>query len=255
MKCKICGEQTNYFDKATIIGKYVIEYFHCPHCGFVQTEDPYWLNEAYSSAITNSDIGLIQRNIMLSEKMDLILKLLGNITSCLDYGGGYGMFVRMMRDKGWDFEWYDEYCENIFAQMHKQSKKHYDLVTSFEVLEHLSNPMDTLEKIFALTDTLVCTTEIIQYNPPKIDYWWYYCVDHGQHISFYSKHSLEIIAERFGMKLFFTQDLIVFSTTDIPTKKIEFTFNYPKLSKRLCKLEDKQSLLSQDYYELTGKRI
>ena len=75
MKCKICGSKVNPFDSATILNKYHIEYFECPHCGFIQTEEPYWLNEAYASAITSSDIGMIQRNFALSRKLDFFFRL------------------------------------------------------------------------------------------------------------------------------------------------------------------------------------
>ena len=59
MKCKICGSEASSFDSARILRKYDVDYFECPYCGFIQTEEPYWLTEAYSSAITSSDIGLV----------------------------------------------------------------------------------------------------------------------------------------------------------------------------------------------------
>ena len=255
MKCKICGHNTELFDKATILGKYEIKYYVCSHCGFVQTEEPYWLNESYSSAIANSDIGLIYRTSILVNKTNLLLKFLGNVQNALDYGGGYGVFVRMMRDHGWNFEWYDENCMNLFAQNHEKSRDHYDVVSSYEVLEHLIDPISTLSEIFRLTDTLLFTTELISDPAPKINDWWYYCTDHGQHISLYSKKSIEVIAQLFNKKHYFINGIHILTSTNIPVNKIKFASDHYWLAKKIFNLKDRPSLLNQDYYEITGKTI
>lgn len=255
MKCKICNSDTNLFDKAIIMNKYKVNYFHCPNCGFIQTEEPFWLQEAYSEAISDSDIGLISRNINLSIKVDTILKVLNSSSTLLDYGGGYGIFVRMMRDKGWDFEWYDKYCNNLFAQGHEKKKKHYDVVTSFEMLEHLENPFETLDEFFSIADTLFCTTELIPQNPPLIKDWWYYATETGQHISFYTHKSLALIAEKYKKYFFSGFGLHILSGNPIPIRQIKFTFNHPHFAKKLFKIYDRPSLLSSDYFELTGKSL
>jgi len=99
MKCKICRSNSNKIFNAIIINKYKIDYFKCDNCGFLQVEEPYWLEEAYKSPINDSDTGLLERNIYLSRKVSVILYFLfkkdGNY---LDYGGGYGIFTRLMRD-------------------------------------------------------------------------------------------------------------------------------------------------------------
>lgn len=47
MTCKICGSETSQKFKAKILVKYDINYYHCENCGFLQTEEPFWLEEAY----------------------------------------------------------------------------------------------------------------------------------------------------------------------------------------------------------------
>ena len=104
MTCKICTQQTTQIFKAKILNKYEINYFHCEHCGFLQTEEPYWLDEAYSESINISDTGYMQRNLMLSGKLTILLALFFDKNGkFLDYAGGYGVFVRMMRDIGFDY--------------------------------------------------------------------------------------------------------------------------------------------------------
>jgi hypothetical protein len=50
--------------------------------------------------------------------------------------GGYGMFVRLMRDGGFDFHREDPLCDNLFAQgFDRQDDGTFELVTAFEVFE------------------------------------------------------------------------------------------------------------------------
>ena len=111
MNCKICNKKTKKFDAGYILNKYTVDYFQCENCGFVQTEHPYWLEESYSEAISVSDTGLIYRNLLFSKVSSIIISLFVNRNGrFLDYGGGYGIFTRLMRDYGYDFYSYDKSC-------------------------------------------------------------------------------------------------------------------------------------------------
>src|SRR5918996_853624 len=118
MKCKICDSRSpSLFERAMVLGKYEVAYFECNECGFVQTEEPFWLEEAYSVAVGPSDIGLVNRNLINLELARTVIAIFFNRQEkFLDYGGGYGLFVRLMRDKGFDFYLYEPNCENLFAQ-------------------------------------------------------------------------------------------------------------------------------------------
>lgn len=105
MQSKITGGPTTYLFTGRIMNKYDVKYYRCNQTGFIQTEEPYWLNEAYSDAITKLDIGLPVRNVDLSVKVSkLLVKYFDHAgKKFLDYAGGYGLFTRLMRDKGFDF--------------------------------------------------------------------------------------------------------------------------------------------------------
>jgi hypothetical protein len=205
MLCKICNTQAKDLALATVLGRHRVQYYHCPQCGFVQPEEPYWLKESYSDAITKSDIGLVGRNVSLSGQTKLLISaFFDDRGRFLDYGGGYGMFVRLMRDAGLDFYLYDQYCENLFAksfQVHEPGDQPYELVTAFEVFEHLVDPMAELERIRAFSTNILFTTTLIATPPPPPGQWWYYGLEHGQHVALYSLRSLEHIAQRFGLHL------------------------------------------------------
>lgn len=194
-KCKICGNNCEYFLTKKILGKYSIKYFKCKKCKFIQTEKPFWLKEAYSSAIIDSDTGILSRNSTLSKITALILIFLREKTSkVLDFAGGYGVMTRMLRDIGIDAYWIDKYAENIFAKSFMAKKKSYCVITAFEVFEHFENPNEEIKKIIDIysPNTLIFST-MIHHGNPKVD-WWYFAPEGGQHISLYSKESLKVIA-------------------------------------------------------------
>lgn len=201
MKCKICSSTTEYYFNQKVLYKYDVAYYKCPSCGFVQTEDPYWLGESYNSAITSLDIGMVMRNIACAdETAKLISNNLNLNKRFVDYGGGYGLFVRMLRDKGFDFYRFDTYCENLFAYYFDisnidYSKEKFELLTSFEVFEHLENPIEETEKMLGLSDTIFFSTLLHNGNIPMN--WWYLGVTHGQHLALYTYDSLEKLAKLF----------------------------------------------------------
>src|SRR5258707_10130160 len=103
MKSKITGGDTSLLFTKKILNKYDVSYYRCNDTGFIQTEEPFWLEEAYSSVITKLDIGLPYRNIDLSERVSRLLATkFNNKAIFLDYAGGYGLFTRLMRDKGFN---------------------------------------------------------------------------------------------------------------------------------------------------------
>jgi len=204
MNCNICNKSSELIFEALILNKYNIDYFKCSDCGFIQTEKPYWLEEAYQSAITDLDIGLIQRNIGQSKKVfQIIDQYFDKKKPYLDFGGGYGMFVRLMRDRGLDFYRQDFFCENLFANHFDMSQnpsiKKFEAVTAFEVFEHMDNPKASCKEMFEYADNILFST-LLQPNKTfkSADDWWYFTPLTGQHLSLYSRKSLEKLAEQFG---------------------------------------------------------
>jgi hypothetical protein len=206
LNCKICNSATTRFAEAKILNKYNIAYYHCPHCGFVQTEEPYWLKEAYINAIADEDAGLVRRNLFFSNftanLIDSVFEKTGNF---LDFGGGYGLFVRLMLDKGYKFYRYDLFCENLFAKGYDvdlNQAGQYELITAFEVFEHFSSPMTEITKLRKHSNSILFCTELIDKIPPQPTEWWYYTLASGQHISFYSLETITYIARNLGLKLY-----------------------------------------------------
>jgi hypothetical protein len=200
--CRLCGENSPQVRTAHILGKYEISYYLCPQCDLLQTEAPYWLNEAYQDSISMQDTGLMHRNLMVSRRVAVFCRRHGLAASpALDFAGGYGILVRMLRDLGLDFSWTDKYSANLVARgFEAEPGRHYEVITAFEVLEHFDHPSAQIGEILADRDPeyfLFETTLRPDGSVPGSE-WKYYAVDTGQHIAFYSRKTLSFIAERHG---------------------------------------------------------
>ena len=232
MKCPVCQSQTTAAFKAQVLLKYDAEYFVCDHCGYLFAKEPYWLDEAYTSAIASTDTGLVKRNISISGKVASLLYLGMNERGngrYLDVAGGYGMFTRLMRDFGFDFFWQDKYCSNLLSQGFEHSKSYepYDAVTAFEVLEHVTDPVEFIKNTMldVNSDTLIFSTVLYSGAPPDPNEWWYYSFQAGQHIGFFQRKTLEIIANKLNLNFYSENKIHIFSRKKISTILLKISVN------------------------------
>ena len=162
-----------------------------------------WLEEAYEKPINPSDVGYVHRNVHFA---GILARLFGEkklpVKFFLDYGSGYGMLVRLMRDRGYHFHSLDPYCESLFAPNTVACTKKfgkYQLITAFEVFEHLVDPAAAMDEMLKLGDAVLFTTDLVPDPPPPTTEWDYYGFEHGQHVALWTSKSLEILAASFGM--------------------------------------------------------
>jgi Methyltransferase domain len=201
--CKICDAPSTFFGKAEVLKKYRVQYFRCEKCGFIQTETPYWLEEAYSSAIASQDVGIMQRNLINCDVTAAVLNLLfPNAANGVDFGAGHGVFVRIMRDRGFNFFWSDLHATNDYARGFEcQDGETFDFLTAFEVAEHLVDPVSGMEGLMNLSENVFISTCLVPEPTPRLADWWYFVPASGQHVSFYTTESLRLLAARFGRHL------------------------------------------------------
>ena len=264
MISKITGGKTEFLFTKKVLNKYDVKYYKCLETGFIQTEEPYWLDEAYSTAITKLDIGLIKRNLEFAAKAaKLIAKHFNADRTFIDYAGGYGMFTRLMRDKGFDFYNTDKFCDNIFAQnfdLEDAKKSNFELLTAFEVLEHLNNPYVEIEEMLAHSPNILFSTEIVPIE--NLADWWYFIPETGQHIALYTLKSLEYIAKKYS-KNFYTNGSSLHIFTDKwfnnnPLSNSREPFFLRKMRKLLNSVDFKslgsrKSLLEKDWVDAKSK--
>lgn len=264
MKCKICDCICEEVFETLILKKYNIKYFQCQNCRFIQTEKVFWLQEAYESAITDLDIGLVSRNIHYSEIVSKVIsKYFNPAGRFLDYGGGYGMFVRLMRDKGFDFYRYDIYCQNLFAKYFDYkdlpANQRFNVLTAFEVFEHLDDPLAEMKKMLSFSDNLIFSTELQPNAQVTPDNWWYFIPETGQHIALYSAKSLKLLAAHFNLNYYSHGSLHIFSSrSDINLPKLLNAVTITKVARKVESLVNRRdaktgSLLQKDFNYIKSK--
>jgi hypothetical protein len=205
--CRICGAVAEAAFSHTILTKYPCDYYSCGACGFLQTQEPYWLEEAYASAVAAADTGLVRRNIAVSETLSTVLFFLFDRHGrYLDVAGGYGMLARLMRDVGFDFYWSDKYCENLLVRGFEEpaAGSSYTAITAFEVLEHVADPLRFISESMghANTRTMVFSTALFEGAPPEPGSWYYYAFETGQHVSFFQSRTLRLMADKLALNLY-----------------------------------------------------
>lgn len=216
--CRLCGADTGAAFSMKLLGRHDVTLYRCSACESLQMQRPYWLEEAYSSAIAVMDTGAVERNLICQAGIALVARVFGLKGRVLDFGGGTGLLCRLLRDRGHDAYVYDKYATPEYARAFSvasidRDSPPVDLLTAIEVLEHLDNPGAQVEELFAIRPkVLVATT--LPYNGEGPD-WWYLCPEMGQHVFFYSRRALRQVADRFGYTYFERGTFHVFSRTEI----------------------------------------
>ena len=119
-------------------------------------------------------------------------------------GGSQNTVVVFSRESDYDFFHYDQHCANLFAPGHDadiSGSVRYELVTAFEVFEHIVEPAKTVAQLLSISDSILFSTEPLPIPAPPIADWWYYGPEHGQHIAFFYARSASAACRAFQRKL------------------------------------------------------
>lgn len=117
----------------------------------------------------------------------------------LDYGGGNGLLVKLLRESKWNSFSYDPFVDRNTSV---EQLGTFELITAFEVFEHVPDIralMSNLRSLLAPNGLVLFSTLVSDGNihlNQRIS-WWYASPRNG-HISLFSKNSLAILAQHSG---------------------------------------------------------
>jgi len=256
IKCRICDSETVFTHTALHLGKFQARYHRCTYCDYWFVVNPYWLPEAYTRAIATLDTGILERNLRVSHTLEHLLPNIAPNGNFVDWAGGLGILTRLMRDKGFNYFWQDEYAKNELSPGFEwNSHKKIQVVSAIEVMEHVEDPLVFVKNVMNQTkaNTLIFSQEL---HKNFLDTsWWYFTPETGQHVSFYSKKTLDVLANKLELKLL-TFDYIYILTS----KKIHISisthlkyFISKLLNKALRLISNRESFALKDKQFLIEK--
>lgn len=217
--CPVCDAQSRLFDVVDFnrncaglvnekfpVSGIPIYYSICTECDFLFAPEFWnWKEKEYIERIYNSDYVYVDPeylDIRSKNQAELLEKLFGNFKDTIrhiDYGGGKGGLSKSLVSMGWNSISYDPFGQIDGKNLNDLGA--FNLITAFEVFEHVPKPHDLMKNIKNLMEDeclVFFSTGIHDGNVIKdkrLD-WWYVAPRNG-HISIYSSISLKKLAEKF----------------------------------------------------------
>jgi len=146
------------------------------------------------------------RQKLVEVKYSQITHYSKNKGTLLDVGCGLGILVEVFIKHGWSTVGIDP-CLNTTFEEYKTRRK-FDVITFFGVLEHVNNPLELLLK----AKSLLRKGGIIVYEAPSADCFLmeyllkypfspYRFIEHGRHLSFFSRKTIHYLCDKTKMKI------------------------------------------------------
>ncbi|MBS0361270.1 MAG: class I SAM-dependent methyltransferase [Proteobacteria bacterium] len=118
----------------------------------------------------------------------------------LDYGGGTGKLAAGLRERGFrSAASYDAFS----PEFRERPQRRFNLVTCFETLEHMPDPVGGASDIVSLMEDdglLLFSTLVQPANIAEIGLRWGYVGPRNGHITLHTRQSLARLFDRFGLK-------------------------------------------------------
>ena len=254
MNCRVCRGAVEHLGQDVVLGRHDAEYVRCKDCGSVAVVDPTWLDEAYMDAIASTDVGLVSRCVSTATCVAVLARTARLNGPVLDYGAGEGLMVRLLRNRGLDFRWFDPMAHNRYAVgLEAEPGQHCSMITAVEVVEHLLDPVQTLRELAEAGDVLFLSTYLVPEPAPPPGTWWYYSPETGQHITFLSERGLRRVAEELGLHLASRGNLHVLSRRRLPLRS-QFLSLRPRLAAIWADLHRWPTLTPGDHTDAVERR-
>lgn len=184
-----------------------IYYRRCGSCGFLFTDAfDRWSEDQFKAHIYNDGYYAIDpdyASVRPRANADRVIKLWGRHRTelrVLDFGGGNGVFCDALRANGFPaVVAYDP----MSPDHARRPEGKFELVTCFETLEHLTDPVAGIGDIvqYLAEPGLVLFSTIVQ--PEDFDRlglsWWYVGPRNG-HVSLFSRQALALAWRRHGLE-------------------------------------------------------
>jgi 2-polyprenyl-3-methyl-5-hydroxy-6-metoxy-1,4-benzoquinol methylase len=123
--------------------------WRCRNCQSLHSKESVDLDRYYRHyPIHSHQIDPVTRNAYRNRLRSITACGVSRGAKILDYGCGHGVFVKFLRESGYDAEGYDAY-DPVYADT-KALDLRYDVVTAYDVVEHAPEPRDLFRQLVRL---------------------------------------------------------------------------------------------------------
>lgn len=216
--CKICHSQAPLYgviDFNELRGRHnlniplsghAIYYHKCPVCALIYTnafDD--WSGNDFAIHVYNDDYIYIDPDFPQKrpqQNADFLIENFADLYlwKILDFGCGSNKLVNFLKEKGITATGWDP-----FYSCGGMPEERFDFIVSFEVMEHTPDPVKTVSLINDLLDKregkcFFSTLNNDGREREKMNDW--YILPRCGHVTYYSKKSLDILFNKFGMRVY-----------------------------------------------------
>ena len=213
--CLVCNKKNgNYF---LPISEFKI--FKCSNCGLEYTNPIPTDLDLKNFYHGYNDIRASKNVVIENAKRNLLaLKSYGynHDKTLLDFGTGEGNFVEIAGDNcfGVDFKFNNK--PRCYNQIHDCPVKEFDFITLFGVLEHLSNPLDTLKYVtrFLKKNGIIVITTI---NAEGVIPYYYKPIEH---LTYWTHNSIDILFKKIGLEILEYNPYIMIQNSEVYIERL-----------------------------------
>ena len=225
MKCLICNETSHYYFKKDFDSPYkeylgVVEYYRCPHCGFVFSkthalmDQSSWekVNHLFHTYIEDPRSKKICNQPPYLEQAMLINVLdksgLVSLKSAIDWAGGYGTLSKALKKYfGITIPVYEKYMQshsdclqsgdgNSVRYILEDELEDYETVINSAVFEHVTqrNHLDDINHCVRNNGCLILHTVVCENIPQDPN--WFYLIP--VHCAFHTNKSMDLLMKQWN---------------------------------------------------------
>ncbi|MBL8553813.1 MAG: class I SAM-dependent methyltransferase [Phenylobacterium sp.] len=184
-----------------------VQYRQCGTCGLVFTDTfDDWTQTDFEAHVYNDSYIQVDPDYVAKRPEGMAATVTATFAAdraaldVLDYGGGTGRFAEVLREAGYRCETYDPFTPRFAARPDRR----FNLITCFETLEHMPDPVGGAEDIASLlTDDGAAVIGTVTQPADFASFglgWWYVGPRNG-HVTLYSRQALARLWGRFGFAL------------------------------------------------------
>jgi len=199
--CKICSKATYTLDDSELNLFYRV----CESCGYTYKDEQFIVSHDQEKSLYNHHVNTMENEgyvnmfkRFLAESVDPFIQT----GKALDFGSGPGpVLYELLLMQGYEANHYDPYYHDDPSVLTKR----YDLITSTEVFEHLSNPVQTLERLVNMLNPGGYLAIMTSFRMPEDEQFlkWWYRRDQT-HIGFFTQKAFEMLIKPYALTIVHT---------------------------------------------------